>query len=82
MGRLVSTALDSSQTLSDLLHSACQMVNEHPAVSCAMIHRLPSIRWQLEKPSMDDDRRAWPGPPIGYNSNDEMDVHIINSLID
>ena len=80
-GRLVSAAIDSSQTLSDLLHSACQMVKEHPDVACAMIHRLPSIRWQLEQPSQEDDRRAWPGPPIGHHTHDDVDTKIIEGLL-
>jgi signal transduction histidine kinase/DNA-binding NarL/FixJ family response regulator len=56
------------------------MIMSHPNISGAMIHRLPSIRWQLEKPSMDDDRRAWPGPAIGHRSENETELRIVESL--
>ena len=59
--------LDARGSLDGVLTDACSVLTEIPGISAAVVHRLPSIRWQLEDPSSTTDRRTWPGPAIGVS---------------
>lgn len=53
---------------------------EIPNITAAVVHRLPSIRWQLEDPSNTTDRRTWPGPPIGELPQSLRDQELLQEI--